>query len=48
NELTSIERLGGLRDKLASNFTIDDSYYTEPKTEDPRFRYVSSNWKQPM
>ncbi|EPG5797375.1 hypothetical protein MMC01_005250, partial [Klebsiella quasipneumoniae] len=25
-----------------------DSYYTEPKTEDPRFRYVSSNWKQPM
>ncbi|EFA2032130.1 hypothetical protein DKV72_005129, partial [Escherichia coli] len=41
NELTSIERLGGLRDKLASNFTIDDSYYTEPKTEDPRFRYVS-------
>lgn len=31
NELTSIERLGGLRDKLASNFTIDDSYYTEPK-----------------
>lgn len=48
NELTSIERLGGHRDLLASNFQIDDEYYTSPKTEDPRFRWASSGWKRPM
>lgn len=48
NELTSLERLGGFRDKLASNFLIDDTYYIAPKTENPRFRYASSDWKQPM
>lgn len=48
NELTSIERLGGHRDLLASNFQIDDEYYTAPKTEDPNFRWASSGWKRPM
>lgn len=48
NELTSIERLGGLRDKMASSFKIDDSRYIPPKTEDPRFRKVNSHWKMPM
>ncbi|ECQ8978368.1 hypothetical protein ACDT65_000879 [Salmonella enterica subsp. enterica] len=49
NELTSIERLGGLRDKLASNFVIDRNLpYVEQKTENPHFQHVSSNWKKPM
>lgn len=48
NELTSIERLGGHRDLLTSQFQIDDEYYTAPKTEDPKFRGVSSGWKLPM
>lgn len=48
NELTSVERLGGFRDMLAAEFNIDDSYYSAPKTEDPRYRYATSNWKQPM
>jgi len=48
NELTSIERLGGLRDKMASSFIIDDSHYIVPKTEDPKFRKASSFWKMPM
>ncbi|AUL95764.1 hypothetical protein ACWOKN_004355 [Vibrio vulnificus] len=48
NELTSLERLGGFRDKLASKFVIDDTHYIAPKTENPRFRYASSDWKQPM
>lgn len=48
NELTSFERLGGFRDNLTSNFAIDDSQYIAPKTENPRFRYASNDWKQPM
>jgi hypothetical protein len=48
NELTSVERLGGFRDMLAAEFKIDDSYYVAPKTEDPSYRYATSNWKQPM
>ena len=48
NELTNIERLGGFRDQLASNFAIDNSHYVAPKTENPRFRFASSDWKQPM
>lgn len=48
NELTSFERLGGFREKLISNFSIDDSIYNAPKVEDPRFRYKSSDWKRPM
>lgn len=48
NELTSIERLGGHRDMLASKFQIDEEYYTPAKTENPRFRKASSGWKLPM
>lgn len=48
NELTSIERLGGVRDSMASSFNIDDEYYVRPKTEDPRFRRATSSWKIPM
>lgn len=48
NELTSIERLGGHKDLLASKFQIDDAYYAAPKTEDPRFLKASSHWKLPM
>jgi len=48
NELTSIERLGGLRDKMASSFQIDDSHYVIPKTEDPKFRNFRSYCKMPM
>lgn len=48
NELTSIERLGGIRDRMAASFRVDDEYYTPPKTEEPRFRKASSYWKQPM
>ena len=48
SELVSTERLGGLRDLLASAFVIDDEQYVPPKTEAPEFRYVSSDWKIPM
>ncbi|MGE4500648.1 MAG: hypothetical protein AB7C96_09915 [Hydrogenovibrio sp.] len=48
NELTSIERLGGIRDSMASSFNIDDEYYVPPKTEDPRYRGATSSWKIPM
>lgn len=48
NELTSIERLGGVRDSMISSFNIDDEYYVPPKTEDPRFRRATSSWKIPM
>ena len=48
NELTSIERMGGLRDQMAASFKIDDTQYVAPKTEDPRFRKSSSHWKTPM
>lgn len=48
NELTSIERLGGLREKMAASFQVDEEYYSRPKTEDPRFRYKKSFWKIPM
>jgi hypothetical protein len=48
NELTSIERLGGVRDSMASSFNIDDAYYVRPKTEDPRYRRATSDWKIPM
>ena len=47
-ELTSVERLGGLRDLLAARFVIDDKHYVSPKTEDPRLRQVASEWKLPM
>lgn len=48
NEITSIERLGGVRDKMALCFKVADEHYTAPKTENPRFRRASSGWKLPM
>lgn len=47
-ELTSIERLGGIRDLLASRFNIDPDGYSSKKHEDPKYRYRSSHWKIPM
>ncbi|SHE19319.1 hypothetical protein BPUTEOMOX_1985 [methanotrophic endosymbiont of Bathymodiolus puteoserpentis (Logatchev)] len=47
-ELVSTERLGGIRDIMASKFIIDDKYYTSPKTEDPEYRNFASDWKIPM
>jgi hypothetical protein len=47
-ELTAIERLGGIRDRLAAKFEIDDSEYVAPKTESPQYRWAASDWKRPM
>jgi hypothetical protein len=50
-ELTTVERLGGLRDLLARRFVYEsgwDDRYVPPKTEDPKFRNVMSHWKEPM
>lgn len=48
SELTSIERLGGVRDVLGARFNIDTERYRAPKTEAPEYRYVTSHWKKPM
>lgn len=48
SELTSTERLGGIRDLLAANFQIDDEMYVPPKTEAPEYRNYASDWKIPM
>ncbi|MDP1680628.1 MAG: hypothetical protein Q8L39_02490 [Burkholderiales bacterium] len=49
SELTAIERLGGIRDKMASRFVIDDTHYLPPpKSEAPEFRKYASDWKLPM
>ena len=48
SELTSIERLGGMRDLMASRFVIDNKHYVPPKTEAPEYRNYSSDWKLPM
>ncbi|MBN3003574.1 hypothetical protein JW897_07460 [Chromobacterium alkanivorans] len=47
-ELTAVERLGSLRDMMASKFRIDSTCYLAPKTESPRFRNYASDWKLPM
>lgn len=47
-ELTAVERLGGIRDLMASQFQIDSRDYLPPKTESPEFRRSSSHWKLPM
>jgi hypothetical protein len=47
-ELTSIERLGGMRDRMASQFSIDDTYYVPPRTESLKYRSRASEWKRPM
>jgi hypothetical protein len=48
NELTSTERLGGIKDKMSESFIIDTEGYVSPKTEDPKYRNLRSNWKIPM
>lgn len=47
-ELTAVERLGGLRDAMASRFVIDSTDYVSPKTEAPEYRRHASDWKLPM
>lgn len=47
-ELVSTERLGGVRDLLASKFAIDKNRYASPKTEAPEFQRYRSDWKIPM
>ena len=47
-ELTNVERLGGIRDLMASKFRVDDEDYSPPKTEAPEYRRFSSDWKRPM
>jgi hypothetical protein len=49
--LTSIERLGAIRDQLATQFRYKENWdeiYMPPKTEDPKFASYSSDWKIPM
>ncbi|MEE5165318.1 hypothetical protein V2J73_18805 [Pseudomonas alliivorans] len=36
-ELTSMERLGGVRDLMAKSFVINDERAVRPKVEDPKF-----------
>ena len=48
SEITAIERLGGIRDIMASEFQIDDEPYMLPKTEAPEFINYTSDWKIPM
>ncbi|KIF55719.1 hypothetical protein [Pseudomonas fluorescens] len=47
-ELTSMERLGGVRDLMAKSFRIDGEDPGGPKVQEPRFRYVTSGWQKPM
>lgn len=47
-ELTSVERLGGIKDRMASQFVIDDTYYRPPRTESPKYRRYASWWTLPM
>lgn len=47
-ELTAVERLGGLRNAMASRFVIDYTHYVSPKTEAPEYRKYASDWKLPM
>ena len=48
SDLTSIERLGSIRDMMASNFVINDEHYSPPKFELPEFSHISSDWKLRM
>jgi hypothetical protein len=50
-ELTSIDRLGSLRDVMSQGFVLDEHYYeyrSSPKTEELKFRHHTSDWKLPM
>lgn len=48
SELTSIERLGGVRDLMAKSFVIEEDRFSRPKVEDPKYRFFASGWKKPM
>jgi hypothetical protein len=47
-ELTSMERLGGVRDLMAKSFVIDEEKFGSPKVQNPRYRYAASDWQKPM
>lgn len=47
-ELTSMERLGGVRDLMANSFVINDEKFSRPKVQNPRFLYTTSEWQKPM
>ncbi|WP_257111845.1 hypothetical protein [Pseudomonas ficuserectae] len=47
-ELTSMERLGGVRDLMAKSFVIDEEKFGSPKVQNPRYRYATSDWQKPM
>lgn len=47
-ELTSMERLGGVRDLMARSFKIEGEDWCGPKVQEPRFRYVNAGWQKPM
>jgi hypothetical protein len=48
-DLSNYPKMGKARDMLAQSVVIDpDLPSFSAKTEDPRFRYVTSNWKVPM
>ena len=51
DQVTTIERLGSIRDSLASSFKFKEGWeqiYSSPKTEDPAFYGKASHWKLPM
>lgn len=47
-ELTSMERLGGVRDMMANSFVINDEERSRPKVQNPRFLHTTSGWQKPM
>ncbi len=47
-ELTSMERLGGVRDLMAKSFVIDKEKFGSPKVQNPRYRHATSEWQKPM
>lgn len=48
HELTSVERLGGVRDVLGACFKITKFPHSGSKTENPKYRRVATDWKIPM
>jgi hypothetical protein len=50
-ELATVERMGSLREILGRRFVFEDGWderYVPPNTEDPKYRYIRSHWKEPM
>jgi hypothetical protein len=50
-DLAQTDQLGSVRDLMVSRTTFEKGWearYSPPKTEDPRFRRVASDWKIPM